>query len=244
MSDRSAPTSAPSSAPGKAAPSPAAAARTRLLLEGPILPTLLRLAAPNVLTLLAFAGVITFDGFFLGRIGTNALAGALLAFPWVMVILQTTNITQGNASEAPASALVPMRPRKNPSNVITPANASKVRMFGAARRSSVGKIGPLSRSLVRAAVDGATCLAGAGDGGEIETLLLFIGNSCALGGPAALRAPCMRDVSSIGLYATRVSKIISVREINHLDAGCALRRRYGAGSVPGRQLRCLRSPTR
>ena len=58
MSDRSAPTSAPSSAPGKAAPSPAAAARTRLLLEGPILPTLLRLAAPNVLTLLAFAGVI------------------------------------------------------------------------------------------------------------------------------------------------------------------------------------------
>ena len=35
-----------------------AAARTKLLLEGPVLPTLLRLAAPNVLTLLAFAGVI------------------------------------------------------------------------------------------------------------------------------------------------------------------------------------------
>ena len=34
------------------------------------------LAAPNVLNLLAFAGVITFDGFFLGRIGSNALAGA------------------------------------------------------------------------------------------------------------------------------------------------------------------------
>jgi putative MATE family efflux protein len=106
VSDRSAPTSAPSSAPGKAAPSPAAAARTRLLLEGPILPTLLRLAAPNVLTLLAFAGVITFDGFFLGRIGTNALAGALLAFPWVMVILQTTNSGMGvGVSSAVARAL-------------------------------------------------------------------------------------------------------------------------------------------
>jgi len=34
---------------------PSAAARTKLLLEGPILPTLLRLAAPNVLNLLAFA---------------------------------------------------------------------------------------------------------------------------------------------------------------------------------------------
>src|SRR6266478_6858850 len=42
---------------------PSATARTKLLLEGPILTTLLRLAAPNILNLLAFAGVITFDGF-------------------------------------------------------------------------------------------------------------------------------------------------------------------------------------
>jgi putative MATE family efflux protein len=76
-------------------PKPAAAARTKLLLEGPILPTLLRLAAPNVLNLLAFVGVIVFDGFFLGRIGTNALAGASLAFPFVMLVLQTTNSGMG-----------------------------------------------------------------------------------------------------------------------------------------------------
>ena len=72
--------SPPSLAPTKGV-TPSTAARTKLLLEGPILPTLLRLATPNILTLLAFAGVITFDGFFLGRIGTNALAGASLAFP-------------------------------------------------------------------------------------------------------------------------------------------------------------------
>jgi putative MATE family efflux protein len=77
-----------------------------MLLEGPILPTLLRLAAPNILTLLAFAGVITFDGFFLGRIGTNALAGASLAFPWVMIVLQTTNSGMGaGVSSAVARAL-------------------------------------------------------------------------------------------------------------------------------------------
>jgi putative MATE family efflux protein len=77
-----------------------------MLLEAPILPTLLRLAAPNVLNLLAFAGVITFDGFFLGRIGTNALAGASLAFPWVMIVLQTTNSGMGvGVSSAIARAL-------------------------------------------------------------------------------------------------------------------------------------------
>jgi MATE family, multidrug efflux pump len=81
-------------------------ARTRILLEAPIVPTLLRLAAPNVLNLLAFAGMITFDGFFLGRISTNALAGASLAFPWVMLILQTTNSGMGaGVSSAVSRAL-------------------------------------------------------------------------------------------------------------------------------------------
>ena len=94
MSERSASISSPSPASAKAA-APATAARTRLLLEGPIVPTLLRLAAPNVLNLLAFAGMITFDGFFLGRISTDALAGASLALPWVMLILQTTDSGMG-----------------------------------------------------------------------------------------------------------------------------------------------------
>src|SRR6202521_846158 len=101
MSDRS-----PSITPQSSTPAKAAAARTKLLLEGPILPTLLRLAAPNILTLLAFVGVITFDGFFLGRIGTNALAGASLAFPWAMMVLQTTNSGMGaGVSSAIARAL-------------------------------------------------------------------------------------------------------------------------------------------
>src|SRR6185437_9593348 len=51
--------SATMSSPFPIQPKPtAAAARTKLLLEGRVLPTLLRLAAPNVLNLLAFAGVI------------------------------------------------------------------------------------------------------------------------------------------------------------------------------------------
>jgi putative MATE family efflux protein len=54
-----------------------------------VLPTLLRLAAPNILNLLAIAGMITFDGLFLGRLGADALAGVSLAFPFVMLIQHT-----------------------------------------------------------------------------------------------------------------------------------------------------------
>src|SRR5262245_29477976 len=92
---------------------PTAAARTKLLLEGPVFPTLLRLAAPNVLNLLAFVGVIVFDGFFLGRIGTNALAGASLAFPFVMLVLQTTNSGMGaGVTSAVARALGAGKPNR------------------------------------------------------------------------------------------------------------------------------------
>jgi putative MATE family efflux protein len=105
MSNQIASNPPPSPAAAKVV-APPVAARTKLLLEGPILATLLRLAAPNVLTLLAFAGMITFDGFFLGRISTSALAGASLAFPWVMLIMQTTNSGMGvGVSSAVSRAL-------------------------------------------------------------------------------------------------------------------------------------------
>src|SRR3954464_14359621 len=108
MNDRS--ITIPSTSPATSAPatSPArpAAARTKLLLEGPIFATLLRLAAPNILNFIAFVGVITFDGFFLGKIGTDALAGASLAFPWIMLVLQTTNSGMGaGVSSAVARAV-------------------------------------------------------------------------------------------------------------------------------------------
>ena len=50
--------------------------------------------------------MITFDGFFLGRLGSDALAGASLAFPFVMLVLQTTNSGMNNGvSSAIARAL-------------------------------------------------------------------------------------------------------------------------------------------
>lgn len=76
---------------------PAVAARTKLLLEGRIFPTLLRLSAPNILNLLAIAGMITFDGLFLGRLGADVLAGVSLAFPFVMMMQHTAASGMGGA---------------------------------------------------------------------------------------------------------------------------------------------------
>lgn len=81
-------------------------ARTRMLLEAPIVPALLRLAAPNVLNLLAFVGLITFDGLFVGRLGPDALAGISLVFPWVMLMQHGAASGMGGAvSSAVARAL-------------------------------------------------------------------------------------------------------------------------------------------
>jgi putative MATE family efflux protein len=90
---------------GKVTPT-AAGVRKKLFLEGPIFPTLLRLAVPNIMNLLAFVGVIVFDGYFLGKISTSALAGASLAFPFVMMILHSTNSGMGaGVSSAIARAI-------------------------------------------------------------------------------------------------------------------------------------------
>src|SRR6516164_702211 len=83
-----------------------------------------------------------------------------------------TSITQGKTSEAPASAFDPSFPRKNPSNVTMPVNASRLRIFGADSLSSVEKIGPSSCRLVRAAADAGVGLAGAGN--EVEMVAVWL----------------------------------------------------------------------
>jgi len=89
------------------------------------------------------------------------------------------SITNGKASDTPASASGPRRPRNNPSNVIMPAIARRLRTFGAASRSSVGKTGPSSSSLVRAATGraaaGAVAAVGENDGGQSAILPPLMG---------------------------------------------------------------------
>jgi len=80
--------------------------RTRRLLEAPIVPTLLRLAAPNVVVMVAQASVGLIETFFVGKLGTDALAGMALVFPIVMLMQMTSaGAMGGGIASAIARAL-------------------------------------------------------------------------------------------------------------------------------------------
>jgi Na+-driven multidrug efflux pump len=59
-----------------APPQPRYDPRTRALIEGPIAATLIRLAAPNVLVMLAQTSVGLVETYFVGKLGTDALAAS------------------------------------------------------------------------------------------------------------------------------------------------------------------------
>src|SRR5260221_7394540 len=61
-------------------------ATTRRLLEGPIAPTLLRLAAPNVVMLVAQVAISVLEAYFVGWLVADALAGVSVTFPLVMLM--------------------------------------------------------------------------------------------------------------------------------------------------------------
>src|SRR5262245_14961574 len=91
---------------GEAHPRPHYSTATRRLLEGPVAPTLLRLAAPNVVVMALQAVVSTLDGVFVGWLGAPALAGVSLVFPLVM-LMQTMSAggMGGGVASAVARAL-------------------------------------------------------------------------------------------------------------------------------------------
>jgi putative MATE family efflux protein len=80
--------------------------RTRKLIEAPITPTLLRLAAPNVLVMVVQASVGLIETYFVGKLGTDALAGVALVFPALMLMqMMSAGAMGGGISSAIARAL-------------------------------------------------------------------------------------------------------------------------------------------
>src|SRR6202035_5066307 len=77
------------------------ASRTRVLLHGPIVSTLLRLGPPNiVVNVVLIAVTASVDAHFIGRSGPNALAGISLVFPLIMLMQQVANSSMGGAIAA------------------------------------------------------------------------------------------------------------------------------------------------
>src|SRR5437763_15588165 len=80
--------------------------RTRLLLEAPIARTLLRLAWPNILVMLAQASTGLIETWWVSHLGTDALAGMALVFPVVMLMqMVSAGAMGGGISSAVARAL-------------------------------------------------------------------------------------------------------------------------------------------
>ncbi|HXM82213.1 MAG TPA: MATE family efflux transporter [Burkholderiales bacterium] len=80
--------------------------QTQRLLEAPILPMIARLAAPGLVLALFQTAVSIADTHFVGRLGTEALAGLALVFPLVMLLQMTSaGAMGGGVSSAIARAL-------------------------------------------------------------------------------------------------------------------------------------------
>ncbi len=80
--------------------------RTRALIDGPIAATLVRLAAPNMLVMLAQTSVGLVETYFVGKLGTDALAGVALVFPLLMLMqMMSAGAMGGGISSAIARAL-------------------------------------------------------------------------------------------------------------------------------------------
>src|SRR6266853_1609132 len=80
--------------------------RTRILLEAPILPTLLRLAWPNIAVMLVMASTGLIETWWVSRLGTDALAGIALVFPlYMMMQMLSAGAMGGGISSAIARAL-------------------------------------------------------------------------------------------------------------------------------------------
>jgi len=89
-----------------AAQTPAMNARTMRLLQGPIIPTLLSMAWPNILVMLAQASTGLIETWFVSRLGLGALAGMALVFPgFMMMQMLSGGAMGGGISSAIARAL-------------------------------------------------------------------------------------------------------------------------------------------
>src|SRR2546421_12625499 len=92
----------------------------RRLLEGPVLPTLLRLAAPTVALMLLQGVIAAGEAAFVGRLGSHALAGVSLSFPLVMLMTILSAGAYGGGGGAGAGP----RPRARPARATPPAGAA------------------------------------------------------------------------------------------------------------------------
>jgi putative MATE family efflux protein len=93
-------------APIDVRPAAVPAAPTSAILTSPILPTLLKLALPNAIAMVGTTLVAVAETSYIGRLGTEPLAGIALVFPFVMLTqMMSAGAMGGGVSSAISRAL-------------------------------------------------------------------------------------------------------------------------------------------
>ena len=75
-------------------------ARLQAMLSGPIFVTLLGLAWPNLLMMLAQSSTVLLETWFLSHLGVDALAGAALVLPILMLMQSMSQGAMGGGISA------------------------------------------------------------------------------------------------------------------------------------------------
>src|SRR5262249_13690367 len=140
------------------APTPQA----RRLLEGPVLTTLLRLAAPTVAMMLLQAVIAAGEAAFVGRLGSHALAGVSLGFPLVMLMTTlSAGAYGGGVASGVARALGAGRPEVaarlagtalGMSALLGLAWTAAMGLFGRTASATLGATGPTPEAAGRYSV--------------------------------------------------------------------------------------------
>ncbi len=98
-----------------AAPTPARPAddtldpRTRMLLQAPVVPLMLRMAWPNVIVMVTQAAAGLMETWFIGRLGTDALAGMALILCGSVIVNGAAAVRRAAAEPAPGGTAASAR---------------------------------------------------------------------------------------------------------------------------------------
>ncbi len=132
--------------------------QARRLLEGPVLATLLRLAAPTVALMLLQGVIAAGEAAFVGRLGSHALAGVSLSFPLVMLMTTlSAGAYGGGVASGVARALGAGRPEDaariagtalGMSALLGLASTGAMLLFGQAFYATLGVAGPALQAAV------------------------------------------------------------------------------------------------
>jgi putative MATE family efflux protein len=132
--------------------------QARRLLEGPVLATLLRLAAPTVALMLLQGVIAAGEAAFVGRLGSHALAGVSLGFPLVMLMTTlSAGAYGGGVASGVARALGAGRPDDAArlagtalamSAILGLVSTAAMMLFGRAVYAALGATGPALEAAV------------------------------------------------------------------------------------------------